>query len=70
MIQGTGPGPDIDTCYSGQEKRGDGISSFRTRARVWEIPVFRCAQIGVMVLMQAGAVEKLLNNMASQYNLW
>ncbi len=43
-------------CHSGQAQRRAGISSFRSRARVWEIPVFPCGETGMTVLGLARAV--------------
>ncbi len=56
LSQLTGPDANIAICHSGQAQRSAGFSSFGARARVWEIPVFRCAETGMTVLMQAGAV--------------
>ena len=40
LTQQTGLGSDTGMCHSGQAKRSAGISSFRSRALVWEIPFF------------------------------
>jgi len=44
LTRQTGAGSDTGMSHSGQAKRRAGISSFRVRARVWEIPVFPCGK--------------------------
>ncbi len=51
LTQQTGTGSDTGICHSGQAKRSAGISSFRSRARVWGIPVFPCGETGTTVLV-------------------
>ena len=41
-----------------QAKRRAGISPFRVRVRVREIPVFLCAETGMTALVQARAVVR------------
>jgi len=56
VAQQTGSGSDTVICHSGQAQRSAGISSFQSRAKVREIPVFPCGETGMTVLVQARAV--------------
>ena len=58
FTQQTGSGSDTGMCHSGQAQRSAGISSFRARAGVREIPAFRCPETGMTALMQECAVVR------------